>query len=73
MKKFLDKVITGFFVFAFGIAWYCTTHYFVNNKPHRNWFTMFMEKKQILILEQNFKTTKWQLAISKNTRKFFLI
>lgn len=29
MKKFLEKIITGFFVVIFGIIWFCTTKYYV--------------------------------------------
>ena len=35
MKKIPDKIITGFFVFVFGIAWFCTTNYRVKQKPYR--------------------------------------
>lgn len=34
MKKFFDRLITGFFVFVFGIAWFCTKYY-VKPKPFR--------------------------------------
>ena len=32
MKKFFDKVITGFFVFSFGVLGFCNTKYYV--KPN---------------------------------------
>ena len=32
VKKFLDKVITGFFDFIFTILWYCSTKYCVKPK-----------------------------------------
>ncbi len=32
MKKFLDKIITGFFVFIFAILWFCSTKYYVKPK-----------------------------------------
>jgi hypothetical protein len=32
VKKFLDKVITGFFVLIFTILWYCSTKYYVKPK-----------------------------------------
>ncbi len=32
VKKFLDKVITGFFVFIFAFLWYCSTKYHVKPK-----------------------------------------
>jgi hypothetical protein len=34
VKKFLDKIITGFFVFIFAILWFCSTKYYVKSKGH---------------------------------------
>lgn len=35
MKKFVDKIVTGFFVFFFGILWFCSTQYYVKPKTHQ--------------------------------------
>jgi hypothetical protein len=34
VRKFLDKVITGFFVFIFAILWFCSTKYYVKSKDY---------------------------------------
>lgn len=35
MKKFADKLVTGFFVFIFGIMWFCSKQYYVKPKPYQ--------------------------------------
>jgi hypothetical protein len=34
MRKILDKFVTGFFVVVLGIAWYCSTKFYI--KPDKN-------------------------------------
>ena len=35
VQKFVDKIITGFFVFIFGILWLCSTQYYVKPKIYQ--------------------------------------
>ena len=35
MKNFIDRLITGFFVFIFGIAWFCSTNYQIKQNPYK--------------------------------------
>jgi hypothetical protein len=35
MKKFRNKIITGFFVFVFGTAWFFSSKYYVKPKQYR--------------------------------------
>jgi hypothetical protein len=34
MRKFLDKTITCFFVFVFGVVWFCSTRYYVKPQTY---------------------------------------
>ncbi|AFS80547.1 hypothetical protein NKOR_03265 [Candidatus Nitrosopumilus koreensis AR1] len=34
MRKILDKFVTGFFVVVLGVAWYCSTKFYVNPNRH---------------------------------------
>ena len=35
MRKFRNKIITGFFVFVFGTAWFFSSKYYVKPKQYR--------------------------------------
>ncbi len=35
MKKITDKIITGFFVGALGLLWYCSTRYYTRQNYHK--------------------------------------
>ncbi len=35
MKKFVDRIITGFFVLIFGILWFCSTQYYLKPKSYQ--------------------------------------
>lgn len=71
MKKFLDKIITGFFVFAFGIAWYCTTQYHVNNKPYRIMVYDVYGKESNLDIRTKFQNNKVAISYIKEYQKMF--
>lgn len=71
MKKFLDKIITGFFVFTFGIAWYCTTQYYVNNKPYRIVVYDVYGKESNLDIRKKFQNNKVAFSYVKEYQKIF--
>ena len=35
MKKFVDRIVTGFFVLIFGMLWCCSTQYYVKPKTYQ--------------------------------------
>ncbi|MDH3657441.1 MAG: hypothetical protein OEM77_04825 [Nitrosopumilus sp.] len=72
MKKFLDKIITGFFVLTFGILWYCSVKYYV--KPNHYTiivYDVFGKAVKIDGIRTNFKTPAVaQSYISEYQKRF---
>ena len=71
MKKFLDKIITGFFVFTFGIAWYCTTQYYVNSKPYKIVVYDVYGKESKLDIRTKFQNKMVAFSYIKEYQKIF--
>ena len=71
MKKFMDKIITGFFVFTFGIFWYFTTQYYVNSEPYKIVVYDVFGKESKLDIRTKFQNNKVAVSYIKEYQKTF--
>ena len=72
MKKFLDKIVTGFFVFIFGICWYLSTKYVV--KPNNYYivvYDIFGKESHIDGVRTKFKSQKLALNYVREYKEKF--
>ena len=63
MEEFLNKLITGFFVFVFGIMWFFSTKYYVKPKDY-NIMVYDMHGSKFMPLEIRTKFTTPEVAHS---------
>ena len=72
MRKILDKFVTGFFVIVLGIAWYCSTKFYI--KPDRHSivvYDVFGKKIELEGVRVDFKTQNVaQSYISEYKKRF---
>ena len=72
MRKILDKFVTGFFVVILGIAWYCSTKFYV--KPDRHSivvYDIFGKEIKLERVRVDFKTYNVaQSYISEYKKRF---
>jgi len=72
MRKILEKCVTGFFVIVFGIAWYCSTKFYI--KPDRHSIVVYdIFGKEIKLdgIRVDFKThSVTQSYISEYRKRF---
>ena len=72
MIKILDKLVTGFFVVTLGIAWYCSTKFYV--KPDRHSiviYDVFGKEIKLEGVRVDFKTQSVaQSYISEYKKRF---
>ena len=72
MQKILDKFVTGFFVIAFGVLWYCSTKYEI--KPNQYSVIVYdVFGKQVIIDEIRIDFKNYRVArsfISEYQKRF---
>lgn len=72
MRKIIDKIITGFFVFAFGVLWYFSTKYHVKPDGYSIViYDVFGKQVRINDLRTEFKTKKVTESHISEYRKRF--
>ena len=72
MKKILDKIITGFFVFNFGVLWYLSTRYYVRpNQFNIVIYDPFGKEFKMDGIRTKFNTKNAAVSYTKEYRKRF--
>ncbi|MDX1441754.1 MAG: hypothetical protein R3237_04790 [Nitrosopumilaceae archaeon] len=71
MKNFFNKIITGFFVFVFGIAWYCTTQNHIINKSYKVVVYDVYGKESDLDIRTKFQNSKVAFSYIKEYQEIF--
>ena len=72
MKKIIDKIITGFFVFSIGVLWYCSTKYHV--KPNQYNIIVYDQLGKEFSMDDirtNFKTKQVAKSYLKEYQRTF--
>ena len=71
MKKFFDRLITGFFVFVFGIAWFFTTQYHIKPKLFRVIVYDVFGNETHLDIRKEFQNINVAISFIKEYQKNF--
>ena len=59
MKKFLDKIVAGFFVIKLRMLWYCSTRYYVKSNDYSIIiYDIYGNQVQIKDIQTEFKISK---------------
>ena len=72
MRKILDKFVTGFFVVVLGIAWYCSTKFYIKPDKHSIVvYDVFGKEVELDDVRTDFKThSVAQSYISEYKKRF---
>jgi hypothetical protein len=72
LKKFLNKAITGFFVFIFAILWYCSTKYYIKPKPFNIMiYDIYGKESKPCGIRTKFSTQEVAFSYVKEYQKIF--
>lgn len=72
MKKYFDKIITGFFVFIFGILWFCSAKYYVKPKTlDITVYDLLGKESNSLGIRTHFKNPEVAVSYLKEYQKLF--